>query len=207
MFGKKVPFFWFNVPENLRIEAKTNYISFYQEFEKETTGNKIIRYVLTIGMVLFIGKLVNDGLQYKNSASALPIPGEITFIPAFILLFFVISLNIRRRIKLIVFDFNENNVKHKPMTLSFIGTRSAAISSPFNVIIKKNTRERQHSGEDGSWTSFHEGYEIMIKLEKRGHESIMFLETDDIKQDYGELIGKLATVAGIDNPLFEMTES
>ena len=47
----------------------------------------------------------------------------------------------------------------------------------------------------------------MIKLEKRGHESIMFLETDDIKQDYGELIGKLATVAGINNPLFEMTES
>ena len=32
-------------------------------------------------------------------------------------------------------------------------------------------------------------------------------ETDDIKQDYGELIGKLAAVAGIDDPLLEMTES
>ena len=207
MFGIKIPFSWFSVPENLRIEAKPNCISFYQEFDKETTENKIIRYVFTIGMVLLIGKLVNDGLQYKNSDPVVPILGDINFIAAFFILFIVIGFNLRRRIKPIVFDFNENKVKHKPMIFSFVGAKSAAMSSPFNVIIKRNTRERQHRGEFGSWTTIHEGYEIMVKLEKRGHESIMFLETDDIKEDYGELIGKLAAVAGIDNPLLELTES
>ena len=207
MFGVKVPFFWFSVPENLRIEARPNYISFYEEFGKETTENKVTRYVLTIGMVLLIGKLVNDGLQYKNSDSVVPILGDMTFVPVLFILFILIGFNLRRRIKPIVFDFNENKVKHKPVTLSFIGSKSATMSSPFNLMIKRKTRERQHSGEDGSWTTFHEGYEIMVKLEKRGHESIMFLETDDIKQDYGELIGKLAAVAGIDDPLLEMTES
>jgi len=207
MFGVKVPFFWFSVPENLRIEARPNYISFYEEFGKETTENKVTRYVLTIGMVLLIGKLVNDGLQYKNSDSVVPILGDMTFVPVLFILFILIGFNLRRRIKPIVFDFNENKVKLKPVTLSFIGSKSATMSSPFNLMIKRKTRERQHSGEDGSWTTFHEGYEIMVKLEKRGHESIMFLETDDIKQDYGELIGKLAAVAGIDDPLLEMTES
>jgi len=207
MFGVKVPFFWFSVPENLRIEARPNYISFYEEFGKETTENKVTRYLLTFGMVLLIGKLVNDGLQYKNSDSVVLIPGDMTFVPVLFILFILIGFNLRRRIKPIVFDFNENKVKHKPVTLSFIGSKSATMSSPFNLMIKRKTRERQHSGEDGSWTTFHEGYEIMVKLEKRGHESIMFLETDDIKRDYGELIGKLAAVAGIDDPLLEMTES
>lgn len=119
-----------------------------------------------------------------------------------------IMINLGRRTKLVVFDFNENKVKLKPVTVSFIGSKSAKMASPFKLKIKKKTREIKRSDDYGAiQTNYHEGYEIMVRLHKRGYDSIMFLETDDIKEDYGELIGKLAAVAGIDDPLLEIEEN
>ena len=129
-----------------------------------------------------------------------------------ILLFLLIGTNLRRRIKLITFDFNKNKVKLEPIKFSFIGTKTATISPPFNVKIRRNTREKQHTSSDGDgyaerWTTYHEGYEVMVNLEKLGYQSVMFLETDNLKQDYGDLISRLVTFAGIDDPLLEIDEN
>ena len=43
----------------------------------------------------------------------------------------------------------------------------------------------------------------MLNLEKSGKQSVMFLETKNLNQDYGDLISKLASVAGIEDPLME----
>ena len=204
MFGVKVPFYWFSVPENLRIEARPDYIEFYEKFSKETTENRIQRIGATIVFSLLAVYFFVEWQQRKANSVTPPMFGDLGFIPVGIFLSIAILLNLRRRIKLIVFDFSEYKVKLKPVRFSFIGSKSASMSCPFNLIIKKKTRVRHRSDENGSWTTYYEGYEIMVKLEKRGHDSIMFLETDDIKQDYGELIGKLAAVAGIDDPLLEM---
>ena len=74
--------------------------------------------------------------------------------------------------------------------------------------IRRNTREKQHTDNDGGrWTTYHEGYEVMVNLEKLGYQSVMFLETDNLKQDYGDLISRLVTFAGIDDPLLEIDEN
>lgn len=197
MFRVRVPFLWFSVPENLRVEARPNYIEFYEEFGEELAENKLAR----IGATMFFSVLI---VIYSNDALS---PVDLGFIPVVIFLAIAILINLPRRIKLIVFDFSENKVKLKPVTFSFIGSKSAKMSSPFKCKIKKKTTERKHNGEHSSWTTYHEGYEIMVRLEKRGYDSIMFLETDDIRRDYGELIGKLAAVAGIDDPLLEIEEN
>ena len=196
----------------MRIITEPSHLSFYQEFIKPSTKDKIIRYAFAIGLIVLIVKLVNDGLQYNDSDSLLPFVGQLPFIPATVLLFVLIWTNVRRRIKLITFDFNKNEVKLEPIKFSFIGTKTATISSPFSVKIQRNTREKQHSSSDGdgygeSWTTYHEGYEIMINLEKLGYQSVMFLETDNLKEDYGDLISRLVTFAGIDDPLLEIDEN
>lgn len=208
IFGKKAPFFWFSIPENLRIITEPGHLSFYEEFRKPSTQDKIIRYAGSIGLIVLIVKLVSDGLQYKDSDPLLPFVGQLPFIPATILLFLLIGTNLRRRIKLITFDFNKNKVKLEPIKFSFIGTKTATISPPFNVKIRRNTREKQHTDNDGGrWTTYHEGYEVMVNLEKLGYQSVMFLETDNLKQDYGDLISRLVTFAGIDDPLLEIDEN
>lgn len=197
MFRVRVPFFWFSVPENLRVEARPNYIEFYEELGEELIENKFARIVPTIFLSVLIVIYSSDAIS----------PVGLSFVPVLTFLAIVILLNLPRRIKLIVFDFSENKVKLKPVTFSFIGSKSAKMSSPFKCMIKKKTIERKHNGEHSSWTTYHEGYEILVRLEKRGYDSIMFLETDDIRRDYGELIGKLAAVAGIDDPLLEIAEN
>ena len=207
MFRVKVPFFWFSIPENLHVEARPNYIEFYEEFNKELTED---RYQRIFAKVLFSGLAIFFFAEWQHGMAnytTQPMFGGLGLIPVGLFLGLAILFNLRRRIKLIVFDFNENKVKLKPVTLSFIGSKSARMASPFKLKIKKKTREIQRSGEHSSWTTYHEGYEIMVRLHKRGYDSIMFLETDDIKRDYGELIGKLAAVAGIDNPLLEIEEN
>ena len=47
----------------------------------------------------------------------------------------------------------------------------------------------------------------MVNLEKLGYQSVMFLETDNLKEDYGDLISRLVTFAGIDDPLLEIDEN
>ena len=213
IFGKKAPFFWFSIPENLRIITEPGHLSFYEEFRKPSTQDKIIRYAGSIGLIVLIVKLVSDGLQYNDSDPLLPpLAGQLPFIPATILLFLLIGTNSRMRIKLITFDFNKNKVKLEPIKFSFIGTKTATISPPFNVKIRRNTREKQHAGSDGDgwesrWTTYHDGYEVMVNLEKLGYQSVMFLETDNLKQDYGDLISRLVTFAGIDDPLLEIDEN
>jgi len=212
IFGKKAPFFWFSIPENLRIIAEPGHLSFHEEFRKESTKDKIIRYAFSIGLIVLIVKFVSDGLQYNDSDSLLPFVGQLPFIPASLLLFLLIGTNLRRRVKRITFDFNKNEVKLEPMKFSFLGTKSATISSPFNVNIQRNTREKQHTSSDGDgygdrWTTYHEGYEVMVNLEKLGYQSVMFLETDNLKQDYGDLINKFVTFAGIDDPLLGIVEN
>ena len=212
IFGKKAPFFWFSIPENLRIIAEPGHLSFHEEFRKESTKDKIIRYAFSIGLIVLIVKFVSDGLQYNDSDSLLPFVGQLPFIPASLLLFLLIGTNLRRRVKRITFDFNKNEVKLEPMKFSFLGTKSATISSPFNVNIQRNTREKQHTSSDGDgygdrWTTYHEGYEVMVNLEKLGYQSVMFLETDNLKQDYGDLINKFVTIAGIDDPLLGIDEN
>ena len=173
--------------------------------------DKIMRFTVSIGLIVLIIKFVNDGLQYNDSDSVYPFAGELMFLPALIFLFLLIGFNMRRRIKLITFDLNENVIKLEPIKFSFIGTKSVTISSPLNLMIKKNTREKLHSGGDefssSSWTTYHEGYEIMVNLEKWGYQSVMFLETDDLEQDYGDLISRLVTFAGIDDPLLGIEEN
>ena len=109
--------------------------------------------------------------------------------------------------KLLIFDFNNNQVKLQPKTFSFIGTKSAKFSLPFSITLEPNTREKQISyGDEHSRsvvTTYHKGYEIMLNLEKSGKQSVMFLETKNLNQDYGDLISKLASVAGIEDPLME----
>ena len=212
IFGKNIPFFWFSIPENLRIITEPGHLSFHEEFSKPSAKDKITRYALSIGLIVLIVKLVNDGLQYNDSDSLLPFVGQLPFIPASLLLFLLIGTNLRRRVKLITFDFNKNEVKLVPMKFSFLGTKSATISSPFNVKIQRKTREKQHTSSDGDgygdrWTTYHEGYEVMVNLEKLGYQSVMFLETDNLKQDYGDLINKFVTFAGIDDPLLGIDEN
>lgn len=211
IFGKKAPFFWFSIPENLRIITEPGHLSFYEEFRKPSTKDKLIGYAFSIGLIVLIVKLVSDGLQYNDSDSLLPFVGQLPFIPATVLLFVLIGINLRRRIKLITFDFNKNKVKLEPIKFSFIGTKTATISPPFNVKIQRNTREKQRTSGDEysshSWTTYHEGYEVMVNLEKLGYQSVMFLETDNLKEDYGDLISRLVTFAGIDDPLLEIDEN
>jgi hypothetical protein len=211
IFGKKAPFFWFSIPENLRIIAEPGHLSFHEEFRKESTKDKIIRYAFSIGLIVLIVKFVSDGLQYNDSDSLLPFVGQLPFIPASLLLFLLIGTNLRRRVKRITFDFNKNEVKLEPMKFSFLGTKSATISSPFNVKIQRNTREKQHSTGDeyssSSWTTYHEGFEVMVNLEKLGYQSVMFLETDNLRQDYGDLISRLVTFTGIADPLLGIDEN
>lgn len=212
IFGKKAPFFWFSIPENLRIITDPGHLSFHEEFRKPSTKDKIIRYAFSIGLIVLIVKFVSDGLQYNDSDTFLPFVGQLSFLPASLLLFLLIGFNWRRRIKLITFDFNKNEVKLEPMKFSFLGTKSATISSPFNVKIQRNTREKQHTSSDGEgygdrWTTYHEGYEVMVNLEKLGYQSVMFLETDNLKQDYGGLINEFVTFAGIDDPLLGIDEN
>ena len=212
IFGKKAPFFWFSIPENLRIIAEPGHLSFHEEFRKESTKDKIIRYAFSIGLIVLIVKFVSDGLQYNDSDSLLPFVGQLPFIPASLLLFLLIGTNLRRRVKRITFDFNKNEVKLEPMKFSFLGTKSATISSPFNVNIQRNTREKQHTSSDGDgygdrWTTYHEGYEVMVNLEKLGYQSVMFLETDNLRQDYGDLISRLVTFTGIADPLLGIDEN
>ena len=211
MSGKKAPFFWFSIPENFRIITEPSHVSFYEEFSKPSTKDKIIRSAFSIGLIVLIVKLVSDGLQYNDSDSLLPFVGQLPFIQATVLLFFLIGTNLRKRVKLITFDFNKNEVKLEPMKFSFIGTKSATISSPFNVMIKRNTRDKTivHSDEYSATehTTSHEGYEVMVNLEKLGYQSVMFLETDNLKQDYGDLINKFVTFAGIDDPLLGIDEN
>lgn len=208
MFRVKVPFFWFSIPENLHVEARPNYIEFYEEFNKETTEDKFLRIGGTIIFSVLAIYLFAEWQHGITNSTTPPMFGHLRLIPMGLFLGLAIMLNLRRRIKLIVFDFDENKVKLKPVTLSFIGSKSAKMASPFKLEIKKKTREIKRSDDYGaSWTNYHEGYEIMVRLHKRGYDSIMFLETDDIKRDYGELIGKLAAVAGIENPLLEIDES
>lgn len=208
MFRVKVPFFWFSIPENLHVEARPNCIQFYEEFSKELTQERYQRIFGTIllsGLAMFFFAEWQSGMANSTTSS---IFGHLRLIPMGLFLGLAIMINLRRRVKHIVFDFNENKVKLKPVTLSFIGSKSAKMASPFKLKIKKKTREIKRSDDYGaSWTKYHEGYEIMVRLEKRGYDSIMFLETDDIKRDYGELIGKLAAVAGIDDPLLEIEEN
>ena len=212
IFGKKAPFFWFSIPENLRIIAEPGHLSFHEEFRKESTKDKIIRYAFSIGLIVLIVKFVSDGLQYNDSDSLLPFVGQLPFIPASLLLFLLIGTNLRRRVKRITFDFNKNEVKLEPMKFSFLDTKSATISSPFNVNIQRNTREKQHTSSDGDgygdrWTTYHEGYEVMVNLEKLGYQSVMFLETDNLRQDYGDLISRLVTFTGIADPLLGIDEN
>ena len=211
IFGKKAPFFWFSIPENLRIITDPGHLSFHEEFRKPSTKDKIIRYAFSIGLIVLIVKFVSDGLQYNDSDTFLPFVGQLSFLPASLLLFLLIGFNWRRRIKLITFDFNKNEVKLEPMKFSFIGTKSATISSPFNVMIKRNKRDKTivHSDEYSATehTTSHEGYEVMVNLEKLGYQSVMFLETDNLKQDYGGLINEFVTFAGIDDPLLGIDEN
>ena len=208
--SRKVPFSWFNVPENLRIETQPNSISINQEFTEPTKSQKITKYVGNIVLIAIIVKLVNDVIQYEKSETAnqlLPEAAILQLLPATIFLVILIMLNIRRRMKLLIFDFNNNQVKLQPKTFSFIGTKSAKLTSPFSITLEPNTRETQKSyGDEYSHsvvTTYHKGYEVMVNFEKSGKQSVMFLETENLKQDYGDLISKLTSVAGIEDPLME----
>lgn len=48
MFRVKVPFFWFSIPENLHVEARPNYIEFYEKLNKEPTQDKFQRILGTV---------------------------------------------------------------------------------------------------------------------------------------------------------------
>ena len=194
----------------MRIETQTNFISISQEFTELTKSQKITKYVGNIVLIAIIVKLVNDVIQYEKSESTnqlLPEVAIIPLLPATIFLVILIMLNIRRRMKLLIFDFNNNMVKHEPRTFSFIGAKYAKFSSPFSMTLDSNTREMQRSyGDEHSnpvVTTYHKGYEIMANFEGSGKQSVMFLETENLKQDYGDLISKLASVAGIEDPLME----
>lgn len=208
MFRVKVPFFWFSIPENLHVEARPNYIEFYEKLNKEPTQDKFQRILGTVilsGLAMYFFAEWQHGMA--NSTTP-PMFANLKLIPMGLFLGLAIMINLGRRTKLVVFDFNENKVKLKPVTVSFIGSKSAKMASPFKLKIKKKTREIKRSDDYGAIrTNYHEGYEIMVRLHKRGYDSIMFLETDDIKEDYGELIGKLAAVAGIDDPLPDIEEN
>ena len=67
IFSRKVPFWWFDVPENLRIKTQPNLISINQEFTEPTKSQKITKYVGNIVLIAIIVKLVNDVLQYEKS--------------------------------------------------------------------------------------------------------------------------------------------
>ena len=197
----------------MRIETQPNSISISQEFTEPTKSQKITKYVGNIVLIAIIVKLVNDVLQYEKSEAAnqlLPEAAVLPLLPATILLVILIMLNIRRRMKLLIFDFNINQVKLQPKIFSFIGTKSAKLSSPFSIKLEPNTRETQKSyGDEHSHsvvTTYHKGYEMMVNFEKSGKQSVMFLETENLKQDYGDLISKLASVAGIEDPLVETVE-
>ena len=197
----------------MRIETQPNFISISQEFTEPTKSQKITKYVGNIVLIAIIVKLVNDVLQYEKSEAAnqlLPEAAVLPLLPATILLVILIMLNIRRRMKLLIFDFNINQVKLQPKIFSFIGTKSAKLSSPFSITLEPNTRETQKSyGDEYSHsvvTTYHKGYEMMVNFEKSGKQSVMFLETENLKQDYGDLISKLASVAGIGDPLVETVE-
>jgi len=157
-------------------------------------------------------KLVTDAIRYERSETAnqlLPGAAILPLMPASILLVILIMLNMKRRITQLIFDFNINQVKLQPKTFSFFGTKSAPLSSPFSMTLEPKTREitKTVGGDEYSApsvvTTYHKGYEMMVNLGKRYKQCIMFLETDNLKQDYGDLIRKLASVAGIEDPLLE----
>ena len=100
----------------MRIETQTNFISISQEFTELTKSQKITKYVGNIVLIAIIVKLVNDVIQYEKSESTnqlLPEVAIIPLLPATIFLVILIMLNIRRRMKLLIFDFNNNMVKHE----------------------------------------------------------------------------------------------
>ena len=140
---------------------------------------------------------------------------DIFCIAPFLLLFLVpiyLMVFARGRIQLLTLDFNTNLVKVEPMTWTIFGTKTATMSTPFNLIVNSTSREVHHSeaGDEHSsgrsWTTYHDGYDMLVALEGHGHQAIMFLETKNLKQDYGDLVGQLAFVAGIDDPLNELSE-
>lgn len=208
----KVPFQWLDLPENLRFETEPHLLAVHQEFIKPTTRENITRYGGTILFLAIAVKFVVEAVRYEASGLSALLPPAFLLLPmlsASLFVWLAIMLNLRRRLKRLIFDFNSGTVKLQARTLSFVGSRSAAFSTPFSVMVKPNTREKKHTSGDEysshSWTTSHEGYEVMVPLEKRGHQSILFLETDDLKRDYGEFFGALARVAGIDDPLLEET--
>ena len=211
IFRGKVPFQWLDLPENLQIETGPRHLAVHQEFNKPTTRENITRNVATILFLAMAVKFVSDAVRYEASELSALLPSGFHLLPlvaASVFVWLAIMLNVRRRLKRIIFDFNTGTVNLQARHLSFIGAISAEFSTPFSILVKPNTREKQHHSSDEysshSWTTDHEGYEVMVHLKKRGHQPILFLETDDINEDYGELFGALARVAGIDDPLLEM---
>ena len=208
----KVPFQWLDLPENLRFETEPHLLAVHQEFIKPTTRENITRYGGTILLLAVAVKLVFDVLRYETSELDALLPPAVhllPLVPASVLVVLAVMLNLRRRVKRLIFDFNTGTVRLQARSFSYVGRKSATFSTPFSVMLKPNIREKKHTSSDEysshSWTTSHEGYEVMVPLEKRGHQSILFLETDDLKRDYGEFFGALARVAGIDDPLLEET--
>lgn len=208
----KVPFQWLDLPENLRLETEPHLLAVHQAFNPPTRGENITRYAGTILILGIAVKLVFDVLRYEPSELDELLPPAVhllPLVPASGLVVLAIMLNLRRRVKRLIFDFNTGTVRLQARTFSYVGRRSAAFSTPFSVMLKPNTREKEHHSSDEhssrSWTTSHEGYEVLVPLEKKGPRSVLFLETDDLKRDYGEFFAALARVAGIDDPLMEET--